>query len=227
MARVKYSSIITDISGSVGGLTFQRNKFGNTVRQKPLPVNSRSLSQYHIRQLITTIQAAWQDLSDEERLQWDRFLDFSGQTIKSSSSVKLSGHSLYLKYQLYRLLAGLSLLTTITYIPMPSACTLSSAAVAANFLQISINAVVTHTEKFFLFSMTTPRQSNQASSPSGLRYMYTVPATAGSFRIEDAYEEAFGVLPPALSTFHYSILTFSMLAPLYSGRLFGKFTFLP
>ena len=89
MARVKLGPLITDISGSIGGMTIQRNKFGITLRQKPIPVYKFTPAQITIRTYIATIQAAWQNLTDAERLQWNRFLDFSGQTINRDPSVKL------------------------------------------------------------------------------------------------------------------------------------------
>jgi len=223
MARVKFSPIVTDISGSLSGVTFQRNKFGNTVRQKPIPVNLSSTSQYNIRQKIATIQNAWQDLSDSQRLQWNRFLDYSGQTIKHSSSVKLSGHSLYIKYQLYRLLAGLSLMTTITYLPPPPPAAIVGVTVDVDSLQVELSETIDHTEEFFLFSMSNIRSESQAVSHRGLRYMSVVMATASVFQFKEAYKAAFGILPPVDSWFHYSILTFSVLSPVYTGKTYGRY----
>ena len=223
MARVKLSPIFTNISGSIGGMTVQRNRFGVSLRQKPLPIKSNSPSQYIVRQHITTIQHAWQDLTDVQRLQWNRFLDFSGQTINNDKSVKLSGHALYLKYQLFRLLSGYSLLTTITYIPMPKAVEIACLCIAADSLILSTEDDAVHTEFFFLFKVTTSRHKNQAFSPRGLRYMFTTPATAQNFQIKEAYKTAFGILPANLSWFHYSLQSFSVLAPVYSGVVSGKF----
>lgn len=223
MARIKLSPIVTQISGSIGGITIQRNKFGISMRQKPLPFKSQSSAQYVIRQHMITIQHAWQNLTDAQRLQWNRFLDFSGQTINKDKSVKLSGHALYLKYQMFRLLAGYSLLTTIAYVPMPAQAVVVGVTVAADSLQLEVSASQVHTTQFFLFFMTVPKLENQAPSRRGLRYMYIVPATHTVFQFKDSYKAAFGVLPAVDTWFHYSIQSFSVLAPVYSGVTFGKF----
>lgn len=223
MARVKFSPIVTDIAGSVGSVTFQRNKYGNTMRQKPLPLNIGSMAQYNVRQLITTIQHAWQELTDAQRLQWDRYLDFSGQTIKHDKSVKLSGHALYLKYQLFRLISGYSLLTTITYVPMPAVPLLDEMTLSAGVFEIEFATAVDYSDYFFLFKITTPRNENKAFSRRGLRFMKVTLADSAFFEIQDSYIAAFGVLPPVPHFVHYRIQWFSALSPVYSGITTGKF----
>jgi len=222
MARVKLSPLLTDISGSIGGMTVQRNKFGITLRQKPIPLYKFTPAQITIRAYIATIQAAWQNLTDAERLQWNRFLDYSGQTIKHDRSVKLSGHGLYLKYQLYCLLAGLPLLETITYLPPPSPAANGGIVLAPGLLTLQVTPTLTHTDEFFLFFMSNTRTESQAISKRGLRYMYVTPATAVSFDITDSYIAAFGLLPLLDSWYHYSILTFSVLAPVFTGKTYGR-----
>jgi hypothetical protein len=223
MARVKLSPLLTDISGSIGGMTIQRNKFGVTLRQKPIPLNKITPAQVTIRAHIATIQAAWQELTDAQRLQWNRFLDFSGQTIRKDRSVKLSGHSLYLKYQLYRLLTGMSLLTTLTYVPMPAVSEVVGFTVAADSLQLEVSPSVDHTKLFFMFFISNPRHENRAPSRHGLRYMDTTIATGTVFQIKEAYKDAFGILPAVDTWAHYSIQFFSVLAPVYSGIVHGKY----
>ncbi len=222
MARIKLGPLITDISGSIGGMTIQRNKFGITLRQKPIPLYKFTPAQITIRTYIATIQAAWQNLTDAERLQWNRFLDFSGQTINRDRSVKLSGHSLYLKYQLYRLLTGMSLLTTLTYVPMPSMPDFVSLTVDVDSLQLQLDVSVDHTKLFFMFFISNPRHENKAPSRHGLRYMSTAIDTGFVFQIKEAYKAAFGILPAIDTWAHYSLQYFSVLAPVYSGITRGK-----
>jgi len=222
MARVKFSPIVTDISGSVGGLTFQRNKFGNTLRSKPLPLHSETPAQYNIRQKITSIQQAWQALTDAQRLQWDRFIDFSGQSINADRAIKLSGHALYLKYQLFRLLYNQALLTTIVYIPMPDYFILEEINRTEEALYLNFTGSIVSTSYFFICKLTSPRLQTQAYNSRGQRFMSTTIATADNFTIHPAYVSAFGALPATLSWVHYSIRYFSLIAPVYSGVFTGR-----
>ena len=67
MARVKFGSLVTEISGSIGGSTFQRNSFGNTLRNKPNPIRSRTAAQLSIRQYMKQAHAGWTALTAAER----------------------------------------------------------------------------------------------------------------------------------------------------------------
>lgn len=224
MARVKFSPIVTDIAGSVGGVTFQRNKFGNTMREKPLPLNPATSAQYNVRQKMITIQQAWQDLTDAQRLQWKRFLDYSGQSINRNRSIKLSGHALYIKYQMYRLLTGMSLLTVLSYVPMPEVPVISYVKTEPDSLQLQFSDVCDHTEIFFLFFITSPRHASRASSKAGLLFMSIPVSSQLMYQFKTAYIDSFGVLPPVGSVVHYSLKFFSVLAPVYTGTIFGKIT---
>jgi len=221
MARVKLAPLITSISGSIGGVTIQRNKYGISLRSKPLPPTKSTAAQQIVRKHILTIQAAWQALSDAQRLQWDRFLDFSGQTIKHNKSVKLSGHALYLKYQFLRLLSGRPLLTTITYIPMPTVKLFYRFRIAAGVLYLDFDGNVDVSEYYFVCKVTSPRHISKRFSPRGLRFMDTIYGDSGQFVITDPYISAFGVLPAVSATVHYELQWYSYLAPVYSGIITG------
>ncbi len=223
MARIKLGPVITDIAGSIGGMTIQRNRFGLTMRAKPLPINPATAAQLHIRTLMVTIQKAWQALSTAQRLQWNRYLDFSGQSILSDKSVKLSGHALYLKYQLYRLLTGYQLLTALTYVPMPAVPYVSEMTIDAGVFELEFSTAVDFSDYFFLFFITIPRHKNKAFSRQGLRFMKVTPADTSFFEIQASYISAFGVLPAVPHFVHYSIQWFSGLAPVFTGITTGVF----
>ena len=217
MARVKLSPIITQASGSIGGITLQRNKYGMTMREKPLPGNPSSSGQYVVRQHMITVQNAWRDLTDAQRLQWDRFLDFSGQTINKDKSVRLSGHALYIKYQMIRLLSGRPLLTTIEYSPMPTLAEFDEFTAVTIYFYINFATIVDSSEYFFLCRVTSPRIVNRAFSRRGLRVMEGFYQDAQQYAIYDTYNAAFGIVPSVGDTVHYSLQYYHYKAPIFSG----------
>lgn len=221
MARVKFSPIVTDIAGSVGGVTFQRNKFGNTMREKPLPLNPATSAQYGVRQKMVTIQKAWQDLTDAQRLQWNRFLDFSGQVTMRNRNVKLSGHALYIKYQMLRLLSGRPLLTTIAYNVMPYLSVFEDVKLTGASLEILFTTVIDVSEYYFVFRITSPRIANKAFSRRGLRIMDTAYSDSAHFYIYTSYAAAFGALPAVGDTVHYSLQYYSYTSPIVAGAITG------
>lgn len=222
MARIKLGPMITDISGSIGGATFQRNRFGMTMRTKPLPLYSQTSAQYTVRRLITILQNTWQNLSDAQRLQWNRFLDFSGQTIRKDKSIKLSGQTLYLKYQLWRSLTDQSLLTTLAYSPMPPFFFLKWVARDAVNMYIDFIGGIDKDLYYFICKLSSPRRENQVYNSLGLRFMYVGFSETDRYDCTDSYEAAFGLQPPLNSWLHYSIQYFSTVSPVYSGVFTGK-----
>lgn len=227
MARIKLGPVITDIAGSVGGATIQRNRFGMTMRVKPLPIKSATSAQLDIRRKIISLQYSWQALTDAERLQWNRFINFSGQTIRRDRAVLMSGQALYLKYQLFRLLYDQSLLTTIAYSPMPEVTFLDFIGLHAAELFLSFDDTIDHASYFFLCKLTCPRTKAQAYNPRGLRFMKTLFITELQFNITSQYVAAFGALPPVNSWVHYSVQFFSTPAPVFSGVYTGKVRIIP
>jgi hypothetical protein len=223
MARIKLGPLVTDIAGSVGGATFQRSRFGMTIRAKPLPLYSETSAQYFIRRLIVFLQYSWQDLSNAERLQWNRFLDFSGQTIRRDRSIKLSGQTLYIKYQLWRLMYEQALLTTLAYSPMPDHYNLINVTWdAIDTYMLKFDGVIDEEVYFFICKLSSPRRQNQAFNPRGLRWMDVYFIGSDLYDINASYIAAFGVLPPIDAWLHYSIQYFSMVSPVYSGVYTGK-----
>lgn len=222
MARIKLGPVVTDIAGSIGGMTIQRSRWGLTARQKPLPLRSLTPAQYNVRQIIRSLQQSWQDLTDAQRLQWDRFLNFSGQTIRRDRSVLLSGHSLYLKYQLHRLLALRPLLTTISYAPMPDYIIPDFLIRTGGVLYLHFPGAIESTSYFFTFKLTNTRLQNRSFSFQGLRYMDVDFATQGTFYLTNPYIAAFGILPTLGDWHHYSIQYWSYVSPVLTGVFTGK-----
>ena len=223
MARIKLGPLVTDIAGSIGGATFQRSRFGMTMRAKPLPLYSETPAQYLIRRLIVFLQYSWQGLSDAQRLQWNRFLDFSGQTIRRDRSIKLSGQTLYIKYQLWRLMQDRALLTTLAYSPMPDHYDLQQVEISfEEEMGIRFTGVIDYDTYFFICKLSSPRRENQAYNPRGLRWMHVGWFGHDYYDVGASYIAAFGLLPPTDAFLHYSIQFFSMLSPVYSGVYTGK-----
>ena len=216
MARVKFSPIVTNISGSVGGVTFQRNKFGHTMRQKPLPPKSATSAQLYIRTLIASLQASWAGLTDVARLQWVRYPDFSGQTIKHDKNVHLSGQGLYIKYQLLLLLMGKPLLTTLNYAPIAAIPVFS--AIQANVASILLRyaSAWSDADVFFIFKISSPRSPTKRFSSRGLRWMYIEDINSAMFQIFAYYVAAFGASPSVGATVHFTIQAVSLIAPVMS-----------
>ncbi|GAI54657.1 unnamed protein product, partial [marine sediment metagenome] len=170
---------------------------------------------------IASLQHSWQALTDDQRRQWDRFLDFSGQTIRRDRSILLSGQALYIKYQLFRLLYDQSLLTTLAYIPMPSHPNYIRVRQAAGIWSIQFDATVNPATIFYICKISNARLENQAFSLRNLRFMKVAWASDDEPTINTPYLAAFGAFPPTDAWIHYAVQFFSTLSPVYTGFFTG------
>ena len=114
MALVKFGSIITSGSGSLGGSTIQPFRSGHTWRKKPLPKKSCTPAQYKIRSYNKAMQTGWRSILEADRKMWNDYAKEKPVYNRSGEKHPLSGHSLWMKYQYGRLSLGLP------FIPDPS-----------------------------------------------------------------------------------------------------------
>lgn len=70
MAKVLYGSLITQLSGSIGGTVFARGANGNTVRRKSRNNNKNSISQSVFRNGFGSIQRSWRLLTTSDKSTW-------------------------------------------------------------------------------------------------------------------------------------------------------------
>lgn len=222
MARVKFGSIISEASGSIGSATFQRSLYGNILRNRPRNTRTGTPLQLYSRSLMVTCQNAWRALTVPEQKQWNQFIAFSGAHIKRDSGVLLTGHSLFLKYNFFRLMAGLGILSSITYVSMPVIPTVSYLKYAPSTLSFILSDNVTHTALWFILKMSWIRPSTLAYSAAGILYINITPSTNNSWNIYNSYVALFGDYANVGETVHYSIQFFSVTAPLISSPSVGK-----
>jgi len=71
MALVKFGGGITQMTGSIGGTTFARNRSGNYARSRTKPVNPNTTAQGFARSIMGTLTQAWRTALDaSERGAW-------------------------------------------------------------------------------------------------------------------------------------------------------------
>jgi hypothetical protein len=100
MARCTYGSIVTEINGSIGGTTFQKNNYGFTVKNKPNMVRPNSSDQQLIKQRISSVTQTWNQLTSSDHTVWETYANAYPQYSRHNSNAMLGGHAVYLKRQL-------------------------------------------------------------------------------------------------------------------------------
>lgn len=141
MALVKFGGGVTQMSGSVGGNTYARNRFGNYIRSRTKPVNPNSTQQGVIRTILSQIAATWQDvLTPAERLAWTTYAAAVAMKNRLGETVYMTGFNHFMRYNsVYLRQSGLVEATGPTTLNLPAKdSTLSmTATVTANSIHVT------------------------------------------------------------------------------------------
>lgn len=128
MARVQFGAIVTEITGSIGGFTFQKNRSGNIIRLRGNPSRASSPKQTVAHQNHIRFLQLWQTLSTAEKVAFNDFADTFPKTTKFGTVKILNGQNWFESINFNRELFGLSVLTS------PPAHDLPVAVPAFNFV---------------------------------------------------------------------------------------------
>lgn len=98
MALVKYGGGIIQMSGSIAGNTFARNRYGNYMRARTKPVNPNSTRQVKIRSIIAELTERWLDtLTNNQRTAWATYAAAIAMKNKLGETIKLSGFNHFIR----------------------------------------------------------------------------------------------------------------------------------
>jgi len=95
MATVKYTGLISEFIGSIGGTTFQKTNSGNIVRLKPNQKFSSSQAQAKYMSIFSTIVNSWANLSGTQQLAWSAFATANPHINRWGSTKTLSGFQMF------------------------------------------------------------------------------------------------------------------------------------
>lgn len=88
----------TGASGSMGGTTWSRNRFGAYARARTKPVNPNTARQQTMRSLMASLTARWgQTLTDAQRLAWNQYGDNVVMKNRVGQDIHLTGFNHYIR----------------------------------------------------------------------------------------------------------------------------------
>lgn len=109
MALVKFGGGITQMSGSIAGNTFARNRYGNYVRARTKPVNPNSTSQVLARSAVAQLTQAWRtDLSAAQRTAWQTYANAVAMKNKLGETTYMSGFNHFIRSNAYLAYTGVA-----------------------------------------------------------------------------------------------------------------------
>lgn len=102
------SSVYTQASGSIGGITYSRNRGGMYTRARALPVNPSTLRQQAVRSHMASLTNRWVDtLTPAQRISWDSYAENVLLPDRLGEPRNVGGLGMYIRSNLVRRQAGL------------------------------------------------------------------------------------------------------------------------
>lgn len=84
------------LSGSTGGVTASRNRYGQYLRNRTVPVNPNTPRQQAVRSAFASGAILWQGLSNTQREQWRAYAATTPTLNKLGETVYLTGNAAFL-----------------------------------------------------------------------------------------------------------------------------------
>lgn len=98
MALLKYGGGVVQMSGSIAGNTFARNRSGNYARARTTPVNPRTALQTAVRTIVSVLTAAWYaTLTASQRTAWGTYAAGVAMKNKLGEVIYLTGFNHYVR----------------------------------------------------------------------------------------------------------------------------------
>jgi hypothetical protein len=109
--------LMTNMSGSTGGVTAGHNKGGLYLRARSIPTNPNTIPQQRAKADFTIAVAQYGELTPEQRLAWEAFAQQQEHTNRLGESIQLSGQQQFVAINSALASAGM---TAITVPPTPN-----------------------------------------------------------------------------------------------------------
>lgn len=138
MAKVRLSSLVQGITGSIGGLTFANTTNGTVLKRRGIKVNQQTRKQLAARALWNRALVAWNALSTSTRNQWIALAEVVTWPTPLGQSRRLSGWQLF--HKMYSPYAVATFYSTPLPVAPPTSGT--SRQVAQPFLSIAAGNII-------------------------------------------------------------------------------------
>jgi len=171
LARVTYGSIITEINGSIGGITFQANRAGTIARLRPASFKSRTGKQNTEIAKFTSLIAGFSELSLADKQDWDSFANAHTKETKFGETRTLTGQNWYTAINAHREQLSLARLDVPPMFQMPIGNDNFSLVVDATKIEVTKNPPTSPNDTSLIFWGTPPLRRATTSLRSSLRFL--------------------------------------------------------
>jgi len=185
MALIKFGGGITQMSGSIAGNTFARNRYGNYVRSRTKPVNPNSTAQGLARSAVGLLAQAWRtDLSVAQRSAWKTYADAVAMKNKLGETTYMSGFNHFVRSNAYLAYTGVALVEAgPTVLALPEKDPTLAVAISVATQQIAVtfdNALAWANEDggFLIIYQGEPQNATRNFFAGPWKYCYRIEGDA-------------------------------------------------
>lgn len=179
-------------SGSQADQTASRNRFGQYIRTRAIPVNPNSTAQGTVRARMSTNAAAWRALTDDQRAGWESLGAQMVRTDALGQSYSLNGFQAYCSVNQNNVAAGNAAVSAAPALVTPAAIVTCTPTATAATLSVAYTVTpLVAGAKLMVFA--SAQRSAGRSFEGDLRLIHVSAAAAASpANIFTAYEDKWG-----------------------------------
>ncbi len=163
--KAKLGMFAVQLSGSVGGTTAAKNRYGTYFKKKSHPINRKTSSQSAVRTFFSTLTKGWKNLTAPQRASWTMAVENFKKANSLAESIVLTGHQLYISLNRNLQSIGEALITSapaVTTVTPVASETITAAAGAAT-MSMAFSPVIPVGQKMLLFG-TRPLSAGKKSN---------------------------------------------------------------
>lgn len=168
MALVKFGGGVVQMSGSIAGDTFARNRYGNYCRARTKPTNPNTALQQTVRAAVAVLTARWsQTLTAVQRTAWNLYADSVNMKNRLGEVVHLSGFNHYIRSNTVRLRVGAPIVDagpTVFELPAQDPAFVVTASEAAQQITFAYDATMAWADEddaYILFEQGQPQNAQR------------------------------------------------------------------
>lgn len=154
MARIVYT--VGEIFGSIGGLTFQRNRSGKTVRMRPTVGKKSTGKQQQSHLSHNNLIRGWQLLTLTQKDSWNSYAITWTKQNKFGQEKTLTGANWYESINYWREVLGLALLTEPPAHDLPQSPPTFEILISENNIEINFTSAHDYADSPVIVWVTNP-----------------------------------------------------------------------
>lgn len=203
MALIKMGTVVSEISGSIDGVTFSHNRNGRYARARVKPTNPKSVRQTAVRSQLASLSAGYRALSTSQKTGWTSLGAQMVQTNRLGAATNLTGAQAYISVNQLKVTAGQAVVSSAPILDSPptiTSLTLTVSFTTAGSVQLvslayTLGGSPTATQTLRVYSTGPLSAGKSFIRKSQYRLLGTVAANAASpFVLTGLYQSTYGAI---------------------------------